>query len=159
MQLKYTWLPDSLPDNKHALHIVKAQGSHLILSDGRQIYDAISSWWCKPFGHCHPLIVNSINQQLKKFEHHIVANAYNDTIETLSNQLINIFTQMDKVVYASDGSSAIEIAMKLSYETRVLNNEPKRNKFIALIGAYHGETIFALSVCGINSFKSTYSKL
>ena len=159
MQLKYTWLPDSLPDNKNPLHVARAHGSHLILTNGKPIYDAISSWWCKPLGHCHPLVAKSIQTQLGLFEHHIVANAYNDIIETLSSQLINVFTEMDKVVYASDGSSATEIAMKLSYEVRVLTNQPERNKFIALTNAYHGETIFALSVCGITGYKSTYQSL
>ena len=70
--------------------------------------------------------------QLKIFEHHLPANAYNATIEQLSTLLVGIFTQMDKVIYASDGSSAIEIAMKLSYETRVLEGEAKRYKYLAL---------------------------
>ncbi len=59
-------------------------------------------------------------------------------------------------MYASDGSSAIEIAMKLSYETRVLKNEPYKNKFLALNNAYHGETIFTLSVCGLDNYKKMY---
>lgn len=149
-------MPDNTPDT---LNIIKAHGSYLTLSNNQQVYDTISSWWCKPLGHCHPLVKNSIIEQLNKFEHHIPAKAYNDNIEKLSQKLISFFTQMDKVMYASDGSSAIEIAMKLSYETRVLNNQAERYKFIALDGAYHGETIFNLSVCGINNYKTNYQPL
>ncbi|MCE3268299.1 MAG: adenosylmethionine--8-amino-7-oxononanoate transaminase [Burkholderiales bacterium] len=160
MSLTYTWLPADKPDMLDTnLHISSAYGSNLVTSDGVKIYDAISSWWCKPLGHRHPLVVNSILKQLESFEHHIPANAYNDTIEELSSRLIGIFTQMDKVMYASDGSSAIEIAMKLSYETRVLESQSERSKFIALAGAYHGETIFALSVCGMPHYTANYQAL
>lgn len=160
MSLNYTWLPADKPDMKNFnLHIHSAVGSYLITHDGKKIYDAISSWWCKPMGHQHPLVTKSIIEQLKFFEHHIPANAWNNTIEKLSYRLVQIFTQMDKVMYASDGSSAVEIAMKLSYETRVLMQEPQRSKFIALCGAYHGETIFTLGVCGIPTYTYNYKAL
>lgn len=158
MQLKHTWLPADTPDNKFNLEIISAHSSKLITQDN-EIYDAISSWWCKPLGHKHPLVTESIKKQLNHFEHHIPANLWNSTIEALSTKLINIFTQMDKVVYASDGSSAIEIAMKLSYECRVLDNQAQRNKFIALSNGYHGETIFTLGVCGIDKYKTNFSRL
>lgn len=158
--IKYTWLPAAKANlDSNTLHIVKATGSHLITKDCKQIYDAISSWWCKPLGHCHSLVKESILEQLNYFEHHIPASAYNDVIEELSYYLINIFSSMDKVMYASDGSSAIEIAMKLSYHTRILMGQPERCKFIALAGGYHGETVFALSVCGIDTYKSDYTNL
>ncbi|MCE2705670.1 MAG: aminotransferase class III-fold pyridoxal phosphate-dependent enzyme [Proteobacteria bacterium] len=155
--LRHTWLPASTANNTNALKIIQAKGSHLVLESGQQIYDGISSWWCKPIGHSHPLIKNSLIEQLNKFEHHIPANAYNDGIEQLSHKLVSMYTTMDKVMYASDGSCAIEMAMKLSYETRLLNNEAAKTKFIALNNAYHGETIFTLSVCGINEYKKAYS--
>ena len=159
MQLKYTWLPADKPDSHHAIQIAKAANSKLITADNRAIFDAISSWWCKPLGHAHPLVAASIIEQLKHFEHHIPAQAWNETIEQLSAKLVNIFTTMDKVVYASDGSSAIEIAMKLSYECRVLNKQANRTKFIALTGAYHGETIFTLGVCGLKHYTTNFSEL
>src|SRR5579863_1112527 len=160
MSLTYTWLPADKPDMQHTnLHISSARGSNLVTKDGIKIYDAISSWWCKPLGHRHPLVINSILKQLESFEHHIPANACNATIEELSSRLVGIFTQMDKVMYASDGSSAIEIAMKLSYEARLLELQPGRSKFIALAGAYHGETVFALSVCGIPRYRAKYQAL
>lgn len=155
--LKHTWLPASTPEIKNPLKIVKTTGSHLILDNGQAIYDGISSWWCKPLGHSHHIVKQGIVEQLERFEHHIPANAYNSTIEELSYKLISRYKSMDKVMYASDGSSAIEIAMKLSYETRLLSGENNRTKFIALNGAYHGETIFTLSVCGIDAYKTAYA--
>lgn len=159
MQLKYTWLPDSPPDNASALHIKNCSGSYLFLEDGRKIYDGVGSWWCKPLGHRHPLVKNSIYQQLELFEHHIPANSYNDGIEELSTLLVDIFTDMDRVMYASDGSSAVEIACKLSLEVRSLEGDESRNKFIALNRAYHGETIFTLSLCGIDGYKAPYTNV
>lgn len=160
MSINYTWQPASKPDNDGLnLNIVAAEGSHIITQDGKRIYDAISSWWCKPLGHSHRLVSSSIKKQLQKFEHHIPVNASNIIIEELSKRLIHIFTTMDKVMYASDGSSAVEIAMKLSYETRIIQQQPNRYKFIALSGAYHGETIFTLGVCGIDLYKKNYNAL
>lgn len=155
--LNYTWLPADIACSDNALKVVKANGSHLILDSGAKIYDAVSSWWCKPLGHRHQLVSDSITQQLSQFEHHIPAGLYNDVIEDVSAKLIQLSKGMDKVMYASDGSSAVEMAMKLSYEYRLLNNEPAKTKFIALTNAYHGETIFTLSVCGINSYKQAYT--
>ncbi len=154
--MQYTWLPASSPNPKDIIKVVKAQGSHIILDNGNVIYDAISSWWCKPMGHRHPLMQEALIEQLAKYEHHIAANTYNDNIEELSYKLTNKFQNPYKVMYASDGSSAIEIAMKLSYETRLLTNEPNRNKFLALNNSYHGETIFTLSVCGLDNYKKNY---
>jgi adenosylmethionine-8-amino-7-oxononanoate aminotransferase len=160
MSLNYTWLPAAEPEFASTiLQISSANGSYLIDSNGEFIYDAISSWWCKPLGHRHALIQESIKTQLQRFEHHIPANAYNDNLEQLSLYLIQNFSTMDKVMYASDGSSAVEIALKLSYETRMLSHEPQRNKFIALADGYHGETIFTLGVCGIPSYKEAYARL
>ena len=160
MQVNYTWLPTDKPDISDTnVYVATAHQSFLTTADGKQIYDAISSWWCKPLGHQHQLVRESIIKQLDCFEHHIPANALNNTIETLSNRLTKIFTQMDKVMYACDGSSAVEIAMKLSYETRVLQQQSQRSKFIALLSGYHGETIFTLSVCGIPEYKNNYEAL
>ncbi len=160
MPINYTWLPADKPDIEDThLNIYVAEGSYITTIDGAKIYDAISSWWCKPLGHQHPLVRESIIKQLNYFEHHIPANALNSTIEQLSSRLIQIFTQMDKVMYASDGSSAVEIAMKLSYEIRVLEGKIHRSKFIALNGAYHGETIFTLGVCGIPAYTKNYTAL
>jgi adenosylmethionine-8-amino-7-oxononanoate aminotransferase len=159
MPLVHTWLPAATPESLNPLQIIAANGSYIYTSDQQRLYDAISSWWCKPLGHRHPLVIQSLHEQLRHFEHHIPANAYNATIEKLSTLLVNIFNEMDKVIYACDGSSAVEIAMKLSYETRVLQGNPERSKYLALRGAYHGETIFTLGVCGIEGYKDNYAAL
>lgn len=157
--LKNTWLPASTPNNVNAIKIINTNGSHLYLDNGNILYDGISSWWCKPLGHKHPLIIEAIQQQINNFEHHIPANAYNEKLEALSNKLSLLWNDCDKVLYASDGTSAVEIAMKLSYEVRILNNTPKKNKYVSLKNSYHGESIFTLSVCGIDLYKDKYKDI
>lgn len=159
-----TWLPYSSVLDTDLIKVVEAKDSYLFLDNGKKIYDAISSWWCKPLGHKPPFLQKAIIEQLQQFEHHIPNKAYSEGIESLSSSLAFIVNKGNqdnnyKVMYASDGSSAVEIAMKLSVETRILQNNHKKNRFIALNNSYHGETLFALSVCGINSFKSKYQNL
>ena len=157
--LKNTWLPASIPNNNKAIKIINTNGSHLYMDNGNILYDGISSWWCKPLGHKHPLIINAIQEQINNFEHHIPANAYNDKLESLSTKLTSFWLDCSKVLYASDGTSAIEIAMKLSYETRVITNNKNKNKYIALKNAYHGESIYTLSLCGIDIYKNKYQNI
>lgn len=159
MSLNYTWLPAALPDSPEALQIVSARGSYLYTAEGKELYDGIASWWCKPLGHCHPAISEAIKRQLNVVEHHIPAEAYNQTIEQLSTRLVNIFTTMDKVIYASDGSSAVEVAMKLSHESHLLQKKLQKNKYLALTNGYHGETVFTLGVCGLKHYTQNYRGL
>lgn len=159
-----TWLPYSPIDDLGLIHVVEAKDSYLFLDNGKKVYDAISSWWCKPLGHKPPFLQKAVIEQLQKFEHHIPNKAYNDGIELLSTSLALIVNDMEqgdnyKVMYASDGSSAIEIAMKLSIENRSLQHKSRKNRFLALNNSYHGETLFALSVCGISTFKDRYQNL
>lgn len=74
MSLKYTWLPADTPESINSLKIILAVGSYLYTQDHQKLYDTISSWWCKPLGHRHPLVISSIQGQLNYFEHHIPAN-------------------------------------------------------------------------------------
>src|SRR3990167_1746710 len=121
------------------LNIQSAKGSYLFLEDGRAIIDAISSWWCKSLGHGHPRLKTALLKQLDKFEHVILANTTHAVITELSTQLTKLMPLLDKVFYASDGSSAVEITMKISLHTHSLMGQTKRTRFITLQNSYHGE--------------------
>jgi len=108
------------------LRIAKAEKEYLYLEDGTKIIDAISSWWCKSFVHNHPKIQFALKKQLETLEHTILANTTNSTIEKLSQRLCKI-TSMDKTLFASDGSCAIEIAMKMATHARTINGQKKNN--------------------------------
>ncbi|AKP72226.1 Adenosylmethionine-8-amino-7-oxononanoate aminotransferase [Piscirickettsia salmonis] len=157
--LKHIWHPCSQMKDYETfspLEVIKAQGCYLTLADGRKIIDVISSWWCKSFGHNHPYLTQALKQQLEKFEHVILANTTNHTIVALSETLAKLQPGLDKVMYASDGSCAVEIAMKMSLHSRVITGQTEQKYFAALKNGYHGETLATLSVSDLGLYKAPY---
>lgn len=160
--LQHIWHPCSqMKDYEQfkPLVVEKARGSYLMLSDGRRVIDAISSWWCKSLGHNDPRIKQALLEQAEKFEHVILANTTNQTIVELSKQLAALLPPLNKVMYASDGSCMIEAAMKMSVHARVIQGKPQRKQFIALQNAYHGETCAAMSVSDLGIYRDPYQSL
>ena len=124
--LKHIWHPCSqMKDYEffRPLEVVGANGSYLELKNGSKIIDAISSWWCKSLGHQHPRLKKALLTQIDKFEHVILANTTNETIVTLSEKLSRLSPSLNKVFYASDGSCAVEIAMKMSLHARQIQGD------------------------------------
>jgi len=160
--LKHIWHPCSQMKDYEGfppLEIVGAKGSYLHLADGRKVIDAISSWWCKSLGHNHPRLKQALLEQVEKFEHVILANTTNETIVRLSEKLSHLTNTLDKVFYASDGSCAIEIAIKMSLHSHQLQGETGRTKLMALANGYHGETCVALGVSDVGIYRDAYEAL
>ena len=141
------------------LSVIGASGAYIELASGQTIIDAISSWWCKSLGHQHPRLKKALQSQLEKFEHVILANTTNETIEALSEKLTQLTKTLKKVMYAGDGSCAVEIAMKMSLHARTIQGDRQRHKFLALANGYHGETIGALSVSDVGMYRAPYQPL
>lgn len=140
--------------------IVSASGGWLYTEEGHKIFDATSSWWCKHLGHRHPKIMAAISRQSEQYIHAIGANTYSESIEALSKKLTNIYPDLNRVSYASDGSSAVEIAIKMALHTRkIMRPEDKRTGILKLEGAYHGETILAMSVSDCEMYKLNYKEI
>ncbi|WP_232048507.1 adenosylmethionine--8-amino-7-oxononanoate transaminase [Legionella adelaidensis] len=137
------------------LWIHSAKGSYLYTDRG-PIIDAISSWWCKSLGHGHEEVLKTIGAQLKNFEHVIGAGTCFTSINELAEEL-SALTNLQHLFFASDGSSAIEIALKLALQACQIRGETKRTQFLSLKNSYHGETLGALSVSGLNLYKNPYS--
>ncbi len=135
------------------MEVVRARGSFLYTSDGRRIIDAISSWWCKSLGHCNPRISQAVRTQLRKFEHVIMANTCNEVLVELSDRLCAILPGLSKVFYADNGSTAVEIAMKMSLQYHLQRGSSGRTRFVSLENGYHGETVLTLAAgdCGLYS--------
>lgn len=155
--LKHVWHPctqmkdfETIPP----LVVEKAQGCYLYTNKG-PIIDAISSWWCKSLGHGHPAVHQAISTQLDRFEHIIAANTTHPPLVELAEELTQI-TRKQHVFFASDGSSAVEIAMKLAIHANQIKGFSKRNQFIALKNGYHGETLGAMSVSDLGLYKAPY---
>jgi adenosylmethionine-8-amino-7-oxononanoate aminotransferase len=155
--LKHVWHPCShMKDFEQAppLVIQSASGSYLHTDRG-PVIDAISSWWCKSLGHGHPAVMDAIKSQLNRFEHVISANTTNPQIVELAELLYGI-SNKQHVFFASDGSSAVEIAMKLALQSAQLKGQVNKQRFIALKQGYHGETLGALSVSDLGRFKKPF---
>lgn len=138
------------------LIIERAQGSILYTNQG-PVIDAISSWWCKSLGHGHPAVIRAIEKQLACFEHVIGANTTHPAIVHLAERLSEI-TGKQHVYFASDGASAVEIAMKLAIHSTALKGFPDKNQFIALKNGYHGETLGTMSVSDLGIYKAPYTQ-
>jgi len=137
--------------------IKKAKGIYLEDFEGNRYIDAISSWWVNLFGHSNKYINKKVKKQLKKLEHIIFAGFTHKGAIKLSKRLCKL-TNMDKVFYADNGSSAVEIALKMAYHY-YLNKGEKRELFFSLKNSYHGETLGALSVGDVELYKDTYKPL
>ena len=156
--IKHIWHPcTQMKDfEKHPPFVVHgAKGSYLYTDRG-PIIDAISSWWCKSLGHGYPAVIDAINQQLTRFEHVISADTTHPLIIELAEQLANM-SGLQHVFFASDGASAVEIAMKLALHATQLKGDATRNQFIALKNSYHGETLGTLSVSDLGLYKKPFA--
>lgn len=139
--------------------IERGEGVYLVDFDGHRIIDAISSWWVNLFGHTNSYINNRIKEQLDRLEHVILAGFSHEGIVRLSERLVSIAPAgLSRCFYADNGSSAVEVALKMSYHAHK-NNDQHRPLFISLSGSYHGETLGALSVGDVSLYKEVYEPL
>lgn len=141
--------------------IQSAKGIYLFDFDGNRYIDCISSWWVNLFGHCHPYITRKLQEQAQKLDHVLLAGFSHQGIITYSKRLLeSTGLRFDKCFYADNGSSAIEVALKMSFhQHRICNPSKKRNLFLSLSNSYHGETIGALSLSDVKLYKQTYEPL
>jgi adenosylmethionine-8-amino-7-oxononanoate aminotransferase len=127
-------------------------------ADGKRYLDAVSSWWVNIFGHNNPCIKDAIKQQLDTLEHVMLAGFTHEPVVELSEMLAKL-TGLGHAFYASDGASATEIALKMSFHYWRNTDKPKKKQFISLQNSYHGETLGALGVTDVAIFKDTYAAL
>ena len=140
------------------LAISRGSGVWLYDTDGRGYLDAISSWWVNLFGHANPRINAAISDQLSRIEHVMLAGCTHQPVVELSEQLVRL-TGLDHVFYGSDGASATEIALKMSFHYWHNCGQSNKTEFVSLKNGYHGETLGALSVTDVAIFKDTYAPL
>lgn len=140
--------------------IVSGKGAWLYDAAGKRYLDAISSWWVNLFGHANPYINAAIHDQLEQIEHVMLAGFTHEPVVLLSERLKKIAPGgLGHCFYASDGASAVEIALKMSFHYWLLCGRPQKNNFVSLQNDYHGETLGALSVTDIAIFRETYAPL
>ncbi len=161
--LRVLWHPCTQMHDHESLPIVpirSGQGAWLTDMDGNRYLDAISSWWVNLFGHGHPRIANAIRAQLDRLEHVILAGFTHEPAVRLAEGLLQVAPPgLTKVFYADNGSSAIEVALKMSFHAWRNAGVEGKSRFVALSGSYHGETLGALSVTDVPLYRETYAPL
>jgi adenosylmethionine-8-amino-7-oxononanoate aminotransferase len=159
------------------LEVVAAAGCRIRLADGREILDAISSWWCKALGHGHPRLLGALRAQADAFEHVITANTTSAPLVRLCERLLAAANGLPptawgpeappgrrtghfgKVFLADGGSTAVEIALKMALQAQAQRGQPGRTRFAAFENGYHGETVGALSVGDCELYAAPYRSL
>ncbi len=137
--------------------IARGEGSLLVDTNGRSYLDMISSWWVNLHGHAHPYIAERVGQQLRTLEHVIFAGFTHEPAVELAERLLAIVPDNQRRVFYSDnGSTAVEVALKMAFQYWH-NIEQPRRRVIALEGAYHGDTFGAMSVGGRSAFSAPFA--
>ena len=158
---QFLWHPCTQMKHLEALPplaIARGEGPWLVDETGKRYLDGISSWWVNLFGHANPRINAAIIDQLSKIEHVMLAGCTHAPVVELSERLARL-TGLGHAFYGSDGASATEIALKMSFHYWRNTGKPGKTHFISLQNGYHGETVGALSVTDVALFKDQYAPL
>jgi len=134
---------------------VEARGTMLIDASGHRVFDAVSSIWTCIHGHGHPRIVEAIARQAATLDHATLLGATNPPAEALAERLCDL-VGLDRVVFASDGASAVEAAIKIALQYWYNRGESTRRTIVHLAQSYHGDTIGAMSVSDVGLFKEPF---
>ncbi len=161
--LKYIWHPytqmkdcEELPP----IPIARAEGMKLFGYDGNFYYDTISSWWCNVHGHNHPVIKEAIKTQIDSLEHVLFAGFTHAPAVGLAERLVGMTPgSLTKVFFSDNGSTAVEVAMKMSLQYWHNIGKGYRNKFLSLDMAYHGDTVATMNISGVDLFNKKFKPL
>lgn len=161
--LSVLWHPCTQMKDHEQLPLIpirRGDGVWLEDFDGNRYLDAVSSWWVNLFGHANPRINAAVHAQLDRLEHVILAGFSHEPAVALAEQLVAITPPgLSRVFYADNGSSGIEVALKMSFHYWHNVGKTKKTKFVTLGNSYHGETLAALAVGDVDLYKSTYKPL
>ena len=142
------------------IEIERGEGAFLYARDGRKLIDAISSWWVNIHGHAHPTIAEAIAEQARKLEHVIFAGFTHEPAEELAMRLRRVLPDALKhVFYSDDGSTAVEVALKMAVQHWRNAGRPQRTKIVALDHAYHGDTAGAMAVSDDSPFTDAFNSM
>lgn len=142
------------------LPIVSGKGVYLYTEDGRRILDGISSWWVNVHGHSHPLLNRALAKQAERLEHVMFAGCTHPPAVDLAERLVALLPDgLTRVFYSDDGSTAVEVALKMASQYWRNIGQSRRRRFIALHHAYHGDTVGAMSVSEESIFSVGFTSL
>ncbi|MDY7025434.1 MAG: adenosylmethionine--8-amino-7-oxononanoate transaminase [Pseudomonadota bacterium] len=161
--LAHLWHPCTQMKDHETLPLIpikSGKGVWLEDVDGNRYIDAVSSWWVNLFGHANPYINDRIKAQLDQLEHVILAGFTHEPVIELSERLAKITPDgLNRCFYADNGSSAVEVALKMSFHFWQNQGKTQKTQFMTLANSYHGETLATLSVGDVALYKATYKPL
>jgi len=142
------------------LEIVRGEGAWLYAADGRRYLDAISSWWVTLHGHAEPRIARAIAEQAGRLEQVILAGCTHPAAEELAHRLVaRAPAGLTRVFYSDDGSTAVEVALKMAVQYWQQRGFPQRRRIVALEHAYHGDTLGAMAVSARSTFTAAFDAM
>ena len=148
---QHVWHPFTRADAPEPMVIASGEGAILRTADGRQIIDAISSWWVNLFGHGNPQIAEAIARQASALEHVIFAGFTHEPAIRVAEQLATMLPgDLNRVFFSDNGSTSVEVALKIAWQYWQNIDQPQRQRVMVFDGGYHGDTVGAMSV-GISS--------
>ena len=155
------WHPFTQMKTFEGFPMVKsAKGSVLYLEDGKELIDAISSWWVITHGHCDDAIVEAIREQVGRLDQVIFAGFTHEKAEVLCEELVAMTPEpLKHIFFSDDGSTAVEVALKMALQACIQNGKTKRRKFLAFSHAYHGDTVGAMSVGADDAFTAPFKDM
>ncbi len=171
---QYVWHPYTAMEEyivrTEPLVVVHAEGSYLRDADGRRYLDANGSWWVSTLGHRHPRLVKALVDQASTLAHVSLAGITHEPAARLAAELVALAPgaedstvpaehRLSRVFYSDNGSTAVEVAIKMAAQYWAQNGRPARTRFITLSGAFHGETVGATSVGGVPLFREVFGPL
>lgn len=139
------------------LRVERAEGLFLFDADGNRYYDAISSWWCVVHGHGHPRIREAAARQMERLDHVLFAGVTHESAELLSERLVSLAPEgLTRVFFSDNGSTAVEVALKMSLQYWRNVGRPEKTRFACLDLGYHGDTTGCMSVSGVEAFRNAF---
>lgn len=155
------WPPYTHPTLDPApIRVERAEGAYLYTADGRRILDAISSWWVTLHGHANPRIAAAIAAQAARLEQVIFAGFTHPKAEELAERLSGVAPRgLGHIFFSDDGSTAVEVALKMAVQFQANRGRAKKNRIVALEHAYHGDTVGAMSVGAETSFTKPFQSM
>lgn len=161
--LQHIWHPAAQMKDYESfepLPVVRGKGAYLYTADGQEILDIVSSWWCNLLGHCNEEISDAVAKQAHTLEHVIFANITHPWAVELTKELLTVVPKgLTRFNYADNGSSAVEMALKMAFQYQQQTGQKNRVKFACLSEGYHGETIGALSVGSMDLYSQMYKPM
>lgn len=162
--LKYVWHPDTqmkeYEDGTEPIIIEQGKGIYVWDDKGNKYIDAVSSWWVNTLGHSNDRLNAALLEQAKKIEHILLAGFSHKPAIELAEKLIEISApSFTKVFYSDNGSTAVEVALKMAYQYWYQTGHPEKQKFVAMSDSYHGDTLGSVSVGGISLYKKIFKPM